>query len=133
MLAFAKKHRVISAVITFVFLVALALGWSATAATRGKLTARYDVHQGHYYILAYGLAPAERAEYARLLKQRYGIELRKVADCIVSESLVAYVDNYDHVSAAAAKRKFGHDIFEECWKDAVSSSELRKSTKGIQE
>jgi len=123
----------ISAVIMFVFLVALAIIWSATAGLRGKLTARYDVHQGHYYILAYGLAPAARAEYARLLNERYGIELRKVADCIVSESLISYVDNYDHVSAAAAKRKFGHDVFEECWKDAVNGSELRKSTKGIQE
>jgi hypothetical protein len=76
------------------------------------MAARYDVGHGHYRILAYGLPPGWRSEYARLLKERYGIEMRTVALCIVSETLRSYVDSYDEVSAAAANHKFGHDVFQ---------------------
>ena len=65
---------------------------------------------------AYGLPPGWRSEYARLLKEQYGIEMRTVALCIVSETLCSYVDSYDEISAAAANRKFGHDVFNECAK-----------------
>jgi hypothetical protein len=57
-------------------------------------------------------------ETARLLRQRYGIELRVVAGCIVTKPLVAYVDGYNMVSMAAAGRKFGHDVFETTMRDA---------------
>jgi hypothetical protein len=133
MKAFLKNQKILSSMLAIVVAIALFAGWSATAGTRGKLVARYDVRCNHFYILAYGLAPPERAEYARLLKERYGIELRKVADCIVSESLVSYVNEYDNVSVAAAINKFGHDVFEECWRDAVRNQELRRSARKVEE
>jgi hypothetical protein len=74
--------------------------------------------RGHYKILGYGLPSPWRAEYARLLQERYGIEFHAVAGCIVSRSLVSYVDEYDSVVEAAAKAKFGRDIFTETAEDA---------------
>jgi len=85
-----------------------------TAQTRGRLAAHFDVWRGHYVVLAYGLPPPTRPEYAKLLRQRYGIEVRTVALCMVSETLTSYADSYNEVSAAAANRKFGHDVFKEC-------------------
>jgi hypothetical protein len=85
-----------------------------TAPIRGRLAAHFDVRRGHYVVLAYGLPPEWRPEYAQLLKERYGIDVRTVALCIISETLRSYADSYDKVSIAAVKRKFGHDVFEEC-------------------
>jgi hypothetical protein len=63
--------------------------------------------------MVYGLRPLH-SESDRLLRERYGIKVRTVALCIVSESLVSYADAYDEVSTAAANRKFGHNVFKEC-------------------
>jgi len=75
--------------------------------------AHFDVARGRYRQLAFGLAVPTRSPYARLLGERYGIEMRAVAGVIVSDSLVAYVQGYNMVSAAAANRKSGRDVSRE--------------------
>lgn len=89
-----------------------------TASFRARLAARFDLARGHYKILGYGLPSPYQNEYARLLQERYAIEYHQAALCIVSKSLRDYVDNYDAVSAAAAVRKFGHDVFKETAQEA---------------
>jgi hypothetical protein len=82
----------------------------------------------HYEVLGYGLPVPWRPEYARLLQERYGIKFRTVALCIVSTTLVAYVDSYNRVSTEAVNRKFGHDVFKECSEGARRGwEEARKS------
>jgi hypothetical protein len=92
--------------------------YDPTAASRGRLSATYDVHRGQYEILAYGRPPVARPEYADLLWQRYGIKQRVVAMCIVSQPLLSYADAYNAVSVSAAKRRFGDGIFDQTWHDA---------------
>lgn len=106
--------------------------WQYTGAEQGRVRAKFDMWRGRYVVLTYGLPPPGRDEYARLLRQRYGIELRPVAACIVSERLVSYVNAYDEVSCPAANRRFGHDVFKECeeralqqWNSSVSSRRTR--------
>jgi hypothetical protein len=123
MKAFIRKHKKLCAVISLIVLaVALSEGWSATVPLRGRMAARSDIRRGHYRILSYGLPPSWLPDYARLLKERYGVELRPVAGCIVSHGLISYVDSYDEISAAAIIRKFGRDVFKECEEDAQRGS-----------
>ena len=93
-------------------------GWDRLARIRGELVAGFDVARGHYEVLTAGLPVEWRPEYARLLRERYGIKERVVAGCIVSRSLSDYVDGYNRVSVSAANRKFGHDVFQESAADA---------------
>ena len=86
-------------------------GWESSAGIRGQLLARLDVARGHYEILSFGLPVSWRPEYVRLLRERYGIEDRVIAGCVVTESLVAYADGYNTVSISAANRKFGRNVF----------------------
>jgi hypothetical protein len=85
-----------------------------TAAIRGRSAAHFDVWCGRYVLLAYGLPPEWRPQYAQLLWERYGIEVRTVALCSVSETLRSYADSYDEISITAANQKFGRDVFKEC-------------------
>jgi hypothetical protein len=78
-------------------------------------------------ILAYGLPSVWHSEYIRLLKEKYGIEMHTVALCIVSETLRSYADSYDEVSAAAANRKFGRDVFQESAEEARKRWESRRA------
>jgi hypothetical protein len=117
--AFSEKLKRITAALGLAALCFVLIeGWSLAAPYRGRFAARRDVRHGHYKLLLYGLPPLRRQQYVQLLQKRYGIEVDTVAYCIVSEPMRSYVDSYDYVSFAAANHKFGHDIFEECWKDA---------------
>lgn len=88
------------------------------------MVARFDIARGRYEVQGYGLPMPWRAEYAGLLQRRYGVNFRTVALCIVSRSLVAYVDSYNHVSVRAVNRRFGHDVFKECAEEARKNWEL---------
>lgn len=103
-------------------LVAALGAWWLAAPVRGQVAARCDVWRGHYKVLTYGLPPSWHPKYARLLRERYGIELHTVAGCVVSTALVSYVDSYNAVSAAAVIHKFGHDVFRECEEEASKST-----------
>jgi hypothetical protein len=93
--------------------------WFGSAALRGRWTARHDLADGHYRILAYGLPRAGVAEYRDLMARWYGVEYRQIALCTVSEGLVSYADAYDGVSAPAIERRFGSDVFEKTWDEAT--------------
>lgn len=114
---FTRNHKGLVVCGVFLALVAVLIGlseaWPATAPVRGRMAARRDVRRGHYQLLVYGLPPAGRPEYERLLRERYHIQTEAAAYCIVSRPLRSYVDAYDEVSIAAADRKYGHDVFKE--------------------
>lgn len=124
MRAFVGNHKMLAAtIISVALLVTLVDAWSASAPLRGRMAARSDVRHRQYNLLVYGLPPAWRPEYSRLLKEKYGIETRTVAFCIVSETSRSYADSYDEISTAAANRKFGHNVFKECAEAAQKSQE----------
>ena len=120
-----RAHKKLTVAISFALLPLAWWGWDCSAYGRGHLVARYDVAQGHCQVLGYGLPPRGLPEFARLMKERYGIEYHAVAGCIVSRSQRAYVDGYDEASMSAAKRKFGRDVFRECWQDAGQKQQSR--------
>jgi hypothetical protein len=98
------------------------------APVRGGIVASFDLMRGHYKILSLGLPTPWRPEFAHLLRKRYGIEQRVVAGCVVSQSLLAYVDGYNRISMSAANRKFGRDVFQESVTDAIRDWKLRQPT-----
>jgi hypothetical protein len=89
---YLRKHRRIAATSALVGLLILGWLWSLSASIRGNLAARIDLLRGQYHVLGYGLPSSSRPEYARCLRERYGIEFRTVAGCIVSDSLIPYVN-----------------------------------------
>jgi hypothetical protein len=127
---FVRSHKkTVSVVVLFILLFFLLKVWGLTAQIRGRFAARRDVARGQYVELSYGLPPEWLPEYARLLRARYGVELRSVAGCIVSEELIAYVNGYDEISADAVNRKFGRDVFKECEVNAQENWERRNASK----
>ena len=84
-------------------------------AVRGRLAARSDVSHGRYIVMVYGYGTPRRYEYALILQEEHGIELREVAGCIVPRTVSSYADAYDEVSVPAAKRLFGPNVFEESY------------------
>jgi hypothetical protein len=121
---FLVKHKWFVGLVALAFLLLLLKTWWLTAETRGQLDARYDLWRGHYAVHTYGL-DLSGGEYARILRDRYGIETHIDAFCVVSKEQISYADGYNKLSRAAANRKFGHDVFEECGQVALREWETR--------
>jgi hypothetical protein len=115
MKAFLRDHKKLAAVIGLAaLLLALLQTWSLSSSARGRFAAHLYLRRGHYIFLTFGLEPPERRVIARLLRERYGIELRTVAGDIVSKDLVSYVSGYNEVMLTATDTKFGHNVYKEC-------------------
>ena len=99
--------------------------WWLTAYPRGMAVALLHTTFGHYEIKIYGYPHPSRWECARLLRERYGVEVRAEAGCVVTQSLVWYVDGYNGVSESRLIRRFGKDIFQECWADGYEDYKRR--------
>ena len=113
-------RRLIFAVVT---LIVVAIGWWLSAYPRGVIAAWIDSARGHHEIKVYGLPAPWRSEYARLVYERYGVEINPVAGCVVSQELVWYVDGYNSVARQRILARHGKDIFAECTKEARADFE----------
>jgi len=121
-----RNHMKPAGVLVLVCSLAGFVCWELSSRIRGQIVARFDLARGHYEVLVLGLAPRWRPEYARLLRERYRIESRVVAGCVVSEWLLAYVEGYNEVSMNAANRRFGRDVFRESIVEASRNWRLRQ-------
>lgn len=85
---------------------------------RGKAAAEINVRSGKLMILAYGLRSEGFRRFQQILQERYGIEVKPVAGCVVSEDLVEFADAFNHVTAEAARKNYGHDVVAEANREA---------------
>jgi hypothetical protein len=128
------KYKVLSALVGSLLLT---IAWLQSESVRGRIAAEMDVRRERFFVLGFGLPPAWLPDYAKLLHDRYGIEYRAMAGCIVSQSLISYVDGYNSVSTAAINRKYQMDVpletAEEAQRDWVRLHREKPTPGGIVE
>ena len=87
--------------------------YSRAAYEAGRRDAQRDIRNNRLVIEIYGGPPsAWEEELARLLRQRYGIELRSTAGCVVDHDILGHARGYNEVSRAEIVRRFGGDVAE---------------------
>lgn len=88
------------------------LGGCTSGPAEAKADARRDIRRGELELRIYGeLWPAE-SEYARLLKDHLGVNLRRVASCAVSSELVRDTDAYNEVMREEIEAQHGKGVLE---------------------
>ena len=107
--------------VTTVLVAILILGWCFLAYPRGVIVAWVDYTRGHYEVQTFGYPAPWAWEFRRLIQERYGVEVKAVAGCVVSPQLVWYVHGYNSVSCSRLRKKFGKDILAECVKEAQAA------------
>ena len=85
---------------------------SLTAYRTGRSDAEKDVRENRLIIEAFGLPSPWDGDYAKVLDQRYHIQVRTLATCIVDDKTVGHAKGYNEVSRAEIKRRFGSDVIE---------------------
>lgn len=90
-------------------------------ATRtGRADARKDLHSGQLAIETHSLPMKGEREYAEILRQRYQIELRRIAgDTDVTEKVLGHAKGYNEISEAEIKRRFGDEALKAAEEEAT--------------
>ena len=105
-------------------LAALALGligWFFFPAQIGWFSAMLAVQLDRHEILTLGLPARWLTDYRQVMRERYGVTVRPIAGCGVSEAQVQFADSYNRVSIDAINRKYGRDVVTETRHEVASS------------
>ncbi|HWB04705.1 MAG TPA: hypothetical protein VG796_16875 [Verrucomicrobiales bacterium] len=78
----------------------------------GRRDAARDLENGKLGFEICGMMRGWDGEYAALLQQRYGIQLRSVAGCIVTEESSGHLGGYNAVMLPEIHRRFGAGVLE---------------------
>src|SRR5262249_5066932 len=89
-----------------------AMRYSPSAYHDGREDARKDVGENRLVIETFGLPPPSDDDYARLLDERYHIQIKRVAGCVADDKIVGHAKGYNEVSKAEIQRRFGSDVLE---------------------
>ncbi|HLW34712.1 MAG TPA: hypothetical protein VKS98_03545, partial [Chthoniobacterales bacterium] len=82
--------------------------YSDSAYKAGRSDAMKDVKDNRLVIEVSGLPAPWSGEYAKLLAEKYHIQLKTVAGCIVDSRIVGHERGYNEISVAEIERRFGH-------------------------
>ena|SRR5436190_3062561 len=116
----------LAAVITATLLLAgCATTPSNPAFEAGIAHAQADIANGVLAIEHAGWPMRYDQEYVRLMKQKYGIEVRRVADCVVHEDVEEHMRGYNKVAEAEIERRFGKDCLSQAEHQAQTSYEAK--------
>ncbi|MBV8968709.1 MAG: hypothetical protein JO331_06545 [Verrucomicrobia bacterium] len=84
----------------------------------GAAEAKQDIATGNRKLKSFGLAAPWIYEYAKLLKERLGVELERIAGCVVNRDLLTYARAYNSVIQQEAEEKYGRDILGQVGREA---------------
>lgn len=93
-------------------------GCGKSPSSNGDADARADLAAGKLAIETAGLPAPWRTTYARLLRERHGIELRSVAGCMIGEETLQHMKSYNSLMEAEISRRFGADLLEKTANEA---------------
>lgn len=82
---------------------------------QGQREARADLAAGKLVLKSYGLPAPAFYEYRDILRHEYGIEIDRVAGCIVTPELEEEVRGYEEIMNAAIEARFGANFLEQVW------------------
>jgi hypothetical protein len=108
-------------VLSILALISLTVLSSGCASASGQGAARRDIDRGHLELRGYGLPASWVPAYARLLKERLGVEYKQAAGCEVTDDLVDETDAYNATMTAEIERRFGPDALTALRDEARSS------------
>ena len=88
--------------------------WSAwkyaTAYRAGRVDAKRDLAAGKLAIESYGFGAGGR--YVQLYRERYQIDVRLVAGCLVDETILGHAAGYNEVAEPEIERRYGRASLE---------------------
>jgi len=89
---------------------------------KGRYKARRDLRRGKYIIKTYGMIDGSEYYYNRILQEEYGVEVDRVAGCIVMPSFANEVAGYNSIMVAEVEKKYGKGVLRGAMKRALEAN-----------
>lgn len=88
-------------------------GYSKTAYKQGIADAKAEIAKGSLALETFGLQAGGGSVYQQHLKDKYGIELRVVAGCVIDYEILGHARGFNEVMKAEIEKKWPQDVFKE--------------------
>jgi len=92
--------------------------YSASTYKKGHDDAERDLKAGRMALEIFGLPAPYFGEYTKLLLDRYHIELRQVAGCLIDDQISGHAKGYNEVAMKEIERRYGKDMLETARQEA---------------
>lgn len=99
--------------------------YSQKAYEAGRADAEKDIRANILAIERFGLPAVWDREYSQILKEKYHVQVRPVAGCVVNADIIGHAKGYNEVSRPEIERRFGADVFEKAQKEAAKLHQER--------
>jgi hypothetical protein len=128
-------NRIVSTTFTALLLSVVSLfsgcstfsDYSYASYRQGKANALRDIEANILAVETYGFGMNGDGGRSHLLRERYNIETRIVAGCIVNEKIVGHAKGYNEVSRAEIERRFGKDIWDKVRQEILLQREKQQA------
>ncbi|WAS98350.1 hypothetical protein [Nannocystis punicea] len=94
---------------------------AADAYERGKQAALRSIARNELGLETFGYPARCRSEYARILREKYKVELHTVAGCVIDETILEHARGYNEVMEAEITRRYGASVFNKVSRQAGCS------------
>jgi hypothetical protein len=92
--------------------------YSKSAYHKGRADALSELNKGVLAVESFGLPPAWVRLYEKILKEKYGIEDRTVAGCMVNDEIIGHAKGFNEVMEREIKKRWTEDVFEQASNEA---------------
>ena len=103
--------------------------YSRSAYEAGRKQAERDLQQGILVIESYGLPGPWTAEYESLLAERYHIQLKFIAGCMVGPRESGHAKGYNEVMLREIDKRFGENLLEKVESEIIGKHESQLSER----
>jgi len=93
--------------------------YSRSAYERGRREAQADIRSGRLILENMGFPRKGEQEFAQILRQRYGVELKRVASDVLEPTDTGHVFGYNDISRPEIERRFGSGVIEKAEAEAA--------------
>jgi hypothetical protein len=93
----------------------------------GTAEAKAVLARGQLIMVTYGLPGAGWIEYRTILSERYGIEMRTIAGCVVTSGVLRYAERFNAVMEPEIRRRYGDNVFDAAEEEAGARYSARTS------
>ena len=100
--------------------------YSASGYKKGHDDAERDAKAGVLALEIYGLPAPYFGEYTKLLLNRYHIELRQVAGCLIDNQVAGHAKGYNEIAMKEIERRYGKNMLETARQQASKQYEASR-------
>jgi hypothetical protein len=104
-------------------------GYSQADYERGRSDAQRDISRGVLVYEFAGLPAPTDDELTRVLRERYSIELRRVAGDEIRIDAISHMVGYNEISLPEIERRFGKGILQKAADEAKANYEKNHGTR----